>query len=91
MFDVASTRTAVTQMHPPPVIYIMLAVLALMSSLLAGYAMSGSRTRSWMHMMGFAIIMGATVFVILDLEFPRLGLIRIDAADQLLIELRQSM
>jgi hypothetical protein len=29
--------------------------------------------------------------VILDLEYPRLGLIRVDAADQVLVELRESM
>jgi hypothetical protein len=29
--------------------------------------------------------------VILDLEYPRLGLIRVDASDQMLIELRASM
>jgi hypothetical protein len=69
----------------------LLGILALMSSLLAGYAMSGSHTRSWIHVLGFATIMAATVYIILDLEFPRLGLIRIDAADQLLIELRRSM
>jgi hypothetical protein len=91
MFDLASTRTAVTQMHPPGIIYIMLGALALMSSMLAGYAMSGSRTRSWIHMLGFALIMAATVYVILDLEFPRTGLIRVDAADQLLNDLRRTM
>ena len=32
-----------------------------------------------------------TVYVILDLEYPRLGLIRVDAVDQVLIELRESM
>jgi hypothetical protein len=31
------------------------------------------------------------VFVIRDLEYPRLGLIRVDAADQLLIETLQSI
>jgi hypothetical protein len=31
------------------------------------------------------------VYVILDLEFPRIGIIRIDAFDQILVELRQSM
>ena len=35
--------------------------------------------------------MDRTVYVILDLEFPRLGLIRIDATDRVLIELRESM
>jgi hypothetical protein len=91
MFDLASTRAAVTQMHPPGIIYLMLGALALVSSMLAGYAMSGGRARSWIHMLGFALIMAATVYLILDLEFPRTGLIRVDAADQLLIDLRRTM
>jgi hypothetical protein len=69
----------------------MLALLALMSSLLAGYAMAGSRSRSWIHIVGFALIMAATVYVILDLEFPRLGIIRIDSFDQLLVDVRRGM
>jgi hypothetical protein len=39
----------------------------------------------------FAVTMSLTLYVILDLEFPRLGMIRIEAADQTLIELRKSM
>jgi hypothetical protein len=39
----------------------------------------------------FAAIVSLTAYVILDLEYPRLGLIRIDAADRVLMELRQSM
>jgi hypothetical protein len=35
--------------------------------------------------------MAAAVYVILDLEFPRTGLIRVDAADQLLNDLRRTM
>jgi hypothetical protein len=91
MFDIAATRTAAARMHPPSVIFILLGVLALMSSLLAGYAMAGGKTRSWIHMVGFGLIMATTVYVILDLEFPRLGIIRIDAFDQVLVELRQTM
>ena len=44
-----------------------------------------------MHMLVFAAILAITVYVILDLEYPRLGFIRIDAADQLLTEVRQGM
>jgi len=91
MFDVATTRTMATRMHPPAIIFVMLGVLALTSSLLAGYAMAGGKTRSWIHVVGFALIMATTVYVILDLEFPRLGIIRIDPFDQVLVELRQSM
>jgi hypothetical protein len=91
MFDIATTRTMAAQMHPPVIIFVMLGVLALMSSLLAGYAMAGGKTRSWIHVISFALIMATIVYVILDLEFPRLGMIRIDSIDQVLIDLRQSM
>jgi hypothetical protein len=91
MFDLAATRTAGARIHPPMIIFIMLGGLSLMSALLAGYAMAGGRVRSWIHMVGFALIMAATVYVILDIEFPRMGLIRVDSADRVLIELRRSM
>ena len=31
------------------------------------------------------------IYVILDLEYPRFGLIRVDASDQVLVDLRQSL
>ena len=80
-----------TQMHPPIVIYGMLVGLALASALLAGYGMAGGKSRNWLHMIGFATVMAVAVYVIIDLEFPRLGLIRVDAFDQALVELRASM
>jgi hypothetical protein len=92
MIDITTTRSVATQIHPPLVIFAMLCVLALASSLLAGYSMAGGRPSScWMHMLAFAVIMAATVYVILDLEYPRLGLIRVDAVDQVLGDLRDSM
>jgi hypothetical protein len=91
MFDIGATHVMTAQMHPPSIIFVMLGVLALMSSLLAGYAMAWGKARSWIHMVGFALIMATTVYVILDLEFPRLGIIRIDAFDRVLVDLRQSM
>jgi hypothetical protein len=91
MIDITTTRTMATQMHPPTIIFVMLFGLALASALLAGYGMAGARTRSWLHMLGFATALAVSVYVILDLEFPRLGLIRVEAFDQALVELRESM
>jgi hypothetical protein len=91
MIDITTSRTMAAQMHPPTIIFVMLFLLALASSLLAGYGMAGSKTRSWIHMVGFAAIVATTMYVILDLEYPRLGLIRVDATDQAMVELRQSM
>ena len=39
----------------------------------------------------FALVMAVAVYVILDVEYPRLGLIRVDAFDQAMIDLRESM
>jgi hypothetical protein len=91
MIDITTTRTMAAQIHPPMVIFGMLGGLALIGALLAGYGMAGSATRSWLHMLGFATVLAVAVYVILDIEFPRLGLIRVDAFDQALVELRQSM
>ena len=91
MFDITTTRTTAAQRHPPVIIFAMLFVLSLSCSLLAGYGMASARERSWTHMIGFATITAVAVYVILDLEHPRLGFIRVDAADQPLIELRESM
>lgn len=90
-FDLSTTRTAATLAHPPAVIFVMLFLLALGCAMLAGYAMAPGRQRSWTHMLGLALITGLTVYVIIDLEFPRLGFIRVDAADRPLLELRHDM
>ena len=42
-------------------------------------------------MVGFAAAMTLAVYVILDIEYPRLGLIGVDAVDQVMVELRGSM
>ena len=92
MIDITATRSMATQIHPPLVIFAMLCVLALASSLLAGYSMAGGQPSScWIHMLAFAVIMAVTVYVILDLEYPPLGLIRVDTVDQVLVDLRDSM
>jgi hypothetical protein len=91
MIDITTTRTMATLMHPPAVVFMMLFGLALAASLLAGYGMTGSKVRSWFHMVGFALVVAVSVYVILDLEYPRLGLIRVDALDQALVDLRESM
>jgi hypothetical protein len=91
MIDITTTRTLALQTHPPTVIFAMLFVLALASALLAGHGLAGGKRRNWLHMLGFAAIITVAVYVILDLEFPRLGLIRVEAFDQALVDLLESM
>lgn len=91
MFDITTTRFEATRDHPPLIIYLLLAALCLIASLLAGYGMSANKDRSWLHIAVFALTLTLTVYVIIDLEYPRMGLIRIDTADQTLVELRKTM
>ena len=91
MIDITATRSMARRTHPPTVVFVMLIVLVMASSVLAGYSMSAGRLRSRLHIVGFAIIMAVAVYVIFDIEFPRAGLVRVDSADQVLTELRDTM
>ena len=91
MIDITTTRTTAAALHPPMVIYLMLVLLTLAAALMAGYGMAGAKRRSWTHMLAFALVMSLAVYVIVDLEYPRLGLIRVDAFDRTLADLRADM
>jgi hypothetical protein len=91
MIDITTTRSVAAQTHPPNLIYATLGVLALAASMLAGYGMAGSKRRSWLHMFGFALTLAITVYIILDLDYPRFGLITLDAYDQVLVDLLNNM
>jgi hypothetical protein len=91
MFDIVTTRIVATQMHPPMIIYAMVVGLALASGLLAGYQTSADKRYDWIHNIGFAGVVAFTFYVILDIEYPRAGWVRIDAIDQVLVNLRAGM
>lgn len=91
MFDIAQTRILATRQHPPLAVYLMLGLLVLMSSLLAGFGMAKAASQSKLHVLAFAAIVSASIYLILDIEFPRLGLVRVDQFDRALVELRATM
>jgi len=91
MYDITAVRVAATQIHPPAIIYAMLVALALASALLAGYQTAGEKGYDWIHKIGFAGIVALTIYVIIDIEYPRLGWVRLDAIDQLLVNVRAGM
>jgi hypothetical protein len=91
MFDICSTRTAVRQVHQPKIIFIVMILQALVCSIIAGYGMAIKKSRSWIHLIGFTLVLLITLIVILDMEYPRIGFIRIDALDVLLSDLKKIM
>jgi|HubBroStandDraft_5_1064220.scaffolds.fasta_scaffold15658_5 hypothetical protein len=91
MISRTTTRTVALESHPPSIIFAMLGILVLSSSMIAGDVMAGSGARHWLQMIVFAVMMTIVLYVILDIEYPRMGLISVGTVDRVLIELRQSM
>jgi hypothetical protein len=91
MIDVATSRTIAMHTQLPALIFALLTFVALVSGLLAGFAMAKRGSRSWLHLLLYAGVIAITVYAVLDLEYPRFGLIRLDAADQALRQLRDSI
>jgi hypothetical protein len=91
MIDITTTRQVATQNHPPLVIFFLLEALTFVTAFLAGFGIGGNSSQIKMHKLVFALIMSLTLFVTVDLEYPRAGFIRIDDADQPIIDLRKSV
>lgn len=91
VFDISTTRVRAAYNHPPPIIFVLLVVMTLVCAFVAGNGLSASDRPNRVHAVGFAVITALVVYLILDLEYPRLGFIRVDAADQVLIDLRAAM
>ena len=91
MFDLASTRIEASETRMPGMIYLLLVLLSFASAVLAGRGLAGRPNREWGHRIVFSAVLALVLFVILDLDDPRQGSIRIDHADQMLQDLRSSM
>ncbi len=92
MIDITTSRAIAAMTHTPPIILVALALLALFCSLLAGYGLAGGKPFSMVfHMIGFALVLTLTIYVILDLDHPRVGLIRVEFADQALMDVLAGM
>jgi hypothetical protein len=91
LFEVARLRAGASEKHPPQVIYAMLFGLGLGGSLLAGFGMAAAKMRSWIHMVVFAATLTVTLYAVTDMEYPRLGLIRIENFDHFLIDVYKQM
>lgn len=91
MIDITTTRAMATLIHPPAAILILLFGLGLASSFLMGLGMADVTRRNLVLVVDYVAITALTVLVIVDLEYPRRGLIRVDPYDSFLRDLRQTM
>ena len=88
MIDITTTRTMAVFTHSPVLILALLVVLSMLGALLAGYSMSQQPQRSHLHTLIFALAISMTIYTVLDLEYPRFGLINLRSMDRSIIQLR---
>jgi hypothetical protein len=92
MIDITTTRAISLRTHTPTIILGSLVLLTLICSLLVGYGLAGGKPFATnLHMVGFALMVTVTIYVVLDLDHPRVGLIRLDYVDQALADVRAGM
>jgi hypothetical protein len=91
MIDITTIRTVGIISHIPAVVLALLLVTILMSSFLTGYAISASGTRDWLSAIIFAVAVSCATYVTIDYEYPRVGLIRSDPVERVLIETLEGM
>ncbi|MEI8368967.1 MAG: DUF4239 domain-containing protein [Planctomycetia bacterium] len=89
MFDAATRHDASFNAHTPTAIVVLVAVVAVVASILVGYDLGTHKRFEWLHMTLFAALVSSTIWVIYDLEMPRYGLIRVDDYDQTMREVRE--
>src|SRR5439155_14083827 len=91
MIDIATTRAMSLQVDPPRIIYARLFDLELILTVLVADIMASCQHRSWLHILGFTVITVIVMYFVLDVEYPRTGIIRLETADQLLVKARENM
>ncbi len=91
MIDITTSRSVALQTHLPSLILNLLVAVALLSALLAGYGMAKRGSRGWLHIVVYALAITVTIYAVIDLDYPRSGLIRLNAADNVLAQLRNSI
>ena len=91
MFDVATSLTVAQKVHPPTVTYLFLCFLALVCGCFVGLNLANTKQGGLIHQLLYALVMTTALYIIIDFEFPRIGTIRIDQGDALLISQREAM
>lgn len=89
MIDSITTRKASRETNIPDSILLLLFSLCLASGFIVGYG--SKKTIDWIMVAGFSVMIGVTIFSILDLDRPHRGLITLDRAEQNIVDLQEML
>jgi len=91
LFGAVEKERLARAIHPPRLIYVLLALATMIGAVFIGYAIATAEKRNWLYMVGVAGTIASATYVVAELEYPRLGRVRVDAIDRTLVDLRATM
>lgn len=91
MIDIVTTRTVAINTHPPMPVFVTLFALAIICSGLIGFRSVRREPFGNFHSLLFAVVVSGVLYLILDIEYPRFGLVRLDHVNETLVSLLQMM
>lgn len=91
MIDIVTTRTVAVQKHPPALLYTLLGSLGLLCAWLAGHSARKSDKPLIFQSIAFALVISSVLYLTMDVEYPGQGLITLDSANQVMVDVLNSM
>ncbi len=84
MFEASNSQFILSKLHPPSAVFILLGVIALLSSFLTGYSTAKKKYRSHVYILSYLLIVTVTLFITFNLELPRIGMLRVTSFDKVI-------
>jgi hypothetical protein len=91
MLRTAQTGIYLSTVHPPKIVFILLIGLAITGAFLIGYNAAATNRKRAVHAICYVLLTSFTIYIIINIEYPRAGFIRMHAFDQILVKLKNSM
>lgn len=91
MFESAHTGYYMTRVHPPMIIFALLIGLAALGAFLVGYNSAESKRKYPIHSLCYVFLTAFTIYVIINMEYPRVGFISMGTFDKILVEVKNNM
>lgn len=86
MIDAHGKYNALLQLHVPEVILVLLFIVFIISGALIGYSSGLSRKRSYIPAIFLTVMICLMVFIIIDLDRPKRGILKINQASMKLLK-----
>jgi len=91
MFTASYTGINMARIHPPIIIFLLLIMLAALGAFLVGYIAAENQQKNPVHIASYVILTAFIIYIITNIEFPRVGFVRLNMFDQLLVDVREGM